>query len=76
MIVLIDIILAIVVWNKGWKWWVLAPFAALFVVSIISGIIVEASGGSAGSEFFLTYVDCLYAIIGFVFLGMWYRGRG
>ncbi|MFQ5728845.1 MAG: hypothetical protein ACE5GN_00600 [Waddliaceae bacterium] len=43
---LIEIILTITAWNKGWRWWALMPAIIVFGISFIAGLVIGASGGT------------------------------
>ena len=44
---IIEIILTIFVWRKGWKWWALLPVGLALLIGFCIGLGVGASGGSA-----------------------------
>ena len=43
---LIEVILTIVAWRKGWRWRVLVPWGVALGASLLLGMAVGASGGS------------------------------
>jgi len=46
MLLILEILLTIFAWRKGWKWFALLPLGIGVVISFLIGIIVGASGGS------------------------------
>ena len=45
MLLILEIVLTIVAWNKGWKWKSLIPVGSALLVGFIYGILVGMSGG-------------------------------
>lgn len=46
MLVLAEIILTILAWRKGWRWWALIPVAIPFCIGFVMGIGIASQGGS------------------------------
>lgn len=59
MILIAQIILTVVAWNKGWKWHSLAPMAIAF----FTGFMVGFSGGEIGQAAFIIDLMALVALI-------------
>jgi hypothetical protein len=67
MIALIEIVLTIVAYRKGWKLKALLPLASSLVAAFLMGIALGAGGGSvqrAMPAFFMVDVVCLGVLIG------------
>jgi len=46
MLLILEIILTIVAWNRGWKAWALLPLVVPVALGFVIGMIVGAQGGS------------------------------
>ena len=55
MILIAEIILTIVAWQKGWRGWALLPMAIVLSLAFVMGLAVGAAGGSKGD----VIVPCL-----------------
>lgn len=63
---IIEIVLTVVAWNKGWKWWALVPLGLAVSIAFSVGFVVGLFGGSAGPVmpfFMLLDIGCLLALI-------------
>lgn len=60
---IIEIILTIIAWNRGWKWWALLPLGIAFGFGFIAG----ASGMSQSDLEGLLFLDVI-AIIALVIM--------
>jgi len=61
---LVEIILTIVAWKRGWKARALIPLAIAFSVGLIAGIIIGANGGTeAPAEIMIVDIGALIALI-------------
>ena len=67
MLALIEIVLTVVAYRKGWKLKALLPLALSFAAAFLMGIVLGAGGGSlqrAMPAFFMIDLICLAALIG------------
>lgn len=57
MLLIVEIILTVVAWRKGWRWWALLPVGVAQIVAFVSGFVIAASGGDVEKSigFFLIY---------------------
>jgi len=46
MLLVVEIILAVAAWRRGWKAWALAPFAVGLFLAFVFVAVAGASGGS------------------------------
>jgi hypothetical protein len=46
MLLIIEIILTVAAWRKGWKAWALLPVGIAMTVGFITGIAISVDGGS------------------------------
>jgi len=65
---IIEIILTVFAWRKGWKWWALLPIAAAFIIGLFLGAGVGASGGDIEAVTGLGIVLDVIAIIVLIFM--------
>ncbi len=63
MILILEIILTINAWNKGWRWWALLPVAIVFGVAYIIGAVIGASGGTIENPLSFIIFDILLIIV-------------
>jgi len=62
---LIEIILTIFVWRKGWKWWSLLPVGIAFLAGILIGMGAGMAGGNIDNIGPAVLLD-LFAIIALI----------
>ena len=46
MLIVLEIILTISAWNRGWKWMALLPLGLLLVIGFLWGASIGANGGN------------------------------
>ena len=46
MILILEIVLTVMAWRRGWKGWALVPMAVALFVGFLWGAVAAASGGS------------------------------
>jgi zinc transporter ZupT len=66
MVMIIEIVLTIIAWRKGWKWWALVPLGLAVSIAFSVGFVIGLLGGSAGPVmpfFMLLDIGCLLALI-------------
>ena len=64
MLLIIEIILTVLAWRKGWKWYALIPLAAALLVGFLIGMSVGASGGSVNDVKGITiFLDIIVTLI-------------
>jgi hypothetical protein len=59
MLIIIQIVLTIFAWKKGWKWYSLIPVAVAFGVGFFIGIGVGSAGGSVSDLSGVVVLDIL-----------------
>ena len=59
MLVIIEIILTIIAWIRGWKWWALVPGAVTFILGLMMG----ASGVTQMQAPMVVDVACIVSLI-------------
>jgi len=45
MLLVVEIILTVTAWRRGWRWQALLPMAATLFVSLVAGLAIAAAGG-------------------------------
>ncbi len=63
---IIEIVLTVIAWRRGWKWWALIPLGAAVSIAFSVGFVIGMLGGSAGPVmpfFMLLDIGCLLALI-------------
>ncbi len=69
MLLILEIILTVTAWRRGWKAWALAPMAVSLSIGFVIGAVIGASGGSVdtavavGLLLDLTVVGALVAMV-------------
>jgi MFS family permease len=48
MLLILEIILTIFAWRRGWKWYALLPLGIAFAIGFLVGLSTGASGGLVG----------------------------
>ena len=43
---IVEIVLTIIAWNRGWRWYALLPCGVVVVIGFLIGIGIGVSGGS------------------------------
>jgi hypothetical protein len=66
MTLIAEIILTVIAWRKGWRWWALLPGALAFGTGFLIGMAVELSGGNAFSILPYTIIVDIIAIFGLI----------
>jgi len=69
MLTIVEIILTVVAWRRGWKAWALLPLGVCFILALLLGAAVTASGGSVEAAFpvlFLLDLACVGVLLGLV----------
>ena len=67
MLMIIEIILTVSAWKKGWKGWALLPLGIGMPLAFVIGIVVNASGGTTGQ----VAISCLILdVIAIIALGI------
>ena len=69
MLLILEIILTISAWRRGWKAWALLPTAIAFGVAFIIGFVAGANGGSEGGVVGIAIaldVVCIAVLIGMI----------
>jgi hypothetical protein len=69
MLLLIEIILTIFAWRKGWKWLALIPVGICLIMGFFIGIGIAAAGGSVSNAGALVIVD-IFAIIALIIMNV------
>lgn len=46
MLLIVEIILTVFAWRKGWRWLALLPVGIAHVAAFVSGLAIGASGGN------------------------------
>ena len=62
MLLILEIILTIVAWNRGWKWFALIPVGITFCIGFMAGLIVGSTGGSVADISWVTVLDIMAVI--------------
>jgi uncharacterized membrane protein YfcA len=64
VILIIEIILTVNVWRKGWKWKALIPIASFFTLGFLIGVTVTLAGGQV-NVLVLLPIDllCIFVLI-------------
>jgi len=60
---IIQIILTIIAWNRGWRWLALIPIAVGFTLGFIIGTIIKSMGYSIEDFGWLVIFDIIVGII-------------
>lgn len=63
MLLFLEIALTIAAWKKGWRARALLPLAGAFLVALLGGAVVGASGGSIEDARILAFLCDLGAVI-------------
>jgi len=66
MLFILEIVLTIVAWKRGWKGWALVPIAFAVVIGFVIGAVIRAQGGSLEDVIPLTLVidgACIVSLI-------------
>ena len=64
ILLLIQIVLTVIAWRKGWKWYSLIPLLGAIFIGLIIGISVGSNGGSVNNVQGLTiFLDIVTTII-------------
>lgn len=63
---IIEIILTIFAWRKGWKWLALLPMGAALLLGILMGFFVGASGGDVDAAKGLAIILDIGAVIALI----------
>lgn len=69
MLLILEIVLAIAAWRRGWKGWALLPLVSAFGFGFLMGLIIGASGASYGGIFAVgAMIDivCIATLVGMV----------
>jgi len=69
MLLVLEIILTIEAWRRGWKGWALLPLGGFFLLAFIVGFIMGAAGASEDSVFGMGLVfdlACIGVLIGMI----------
>lgn len=61
MLLIAEILLTFFAWRKGWKWYALLPVGVSFIVGILIGMGIGASGGDPSGAAGLSMVLDLIA---------------
>ena len=67
MLLILEIILTVAAWRRGWKGWALVPLGVAVLLGMVIGGAIGADGGdiseAAGALLFLDIVCCLIPLI-------------
>jgi hypothetical protein len=63
---IIEIVLTIFAWRKGWRWLALIPTALALCIGLLLGIGIAASGGSVSAPNAATIIIDVLAIIALI----------
>ena len=61
-----EIILTVIAWRKGWRWWALLPAFLAFATGFVLGAAIELTGGNALSALpYSIFIDliAIFALI-------------
>lgn len=68
MILILEIVLTVLAWRKGWKWKALLPPGIGFMTAFLMGIAIEVSGGNVNSAVGVGLVIDLGVIISLIIM--------
>ena len=66
LMLIAEIILTVIAWRKGWRWWALLPGFMAFGIGFVLGAVVEISGGNSFSALpYAIFIDiiAIFALI-------------
>lgn len=63
MLLILEIILTVAAWRRGWKAWALLPFAVYLFLAFMFGAVIGASGGSMDTALAVGFLLDLTAIV-------------
>ncbi len=67
---IILIVLALIVWRRGWRWWVLLPMASLYSTCFLIGFSIGAFEVEFDDQQWLAIAVPLYLVAGLALLAM------
>lgn len=62
MLMVLEIILTILAWRKGWRWKALIPVAIAAGIAFFGGVAIATSGGTAVNNGIFIIIDILLVI--------------
>ncbi len=62
MLLILEIILTVTAWKKGWRWWALLPVAIAFGSAFLTGFVIGASGNTIENPLVFIIFDLLLII--------------
>jgi hypothetical protein len=60
--IIVEILLTIWAWNRGWKWYSLLPLGIAVFIGLIAGFSIGTSGGSTNDVGWVVVFDVLATI--------------
>lgn len=59
---ILEILLTITAWKRGWRWWALLPVAIVFGTAFLAGVVIGASGSKIENPDIFVIFDLLLII--------------
>lgn len=68
MFLIIEIILTVTAWRKGWRGWALLPMGIVLGIAFVIGVAIEASGGSVENVFGVAFMLDILGIVALIIM--------
>ena len=75
MFLIIEIILTVTAWRKGWRGWALLPMGIVLGIAFVIGVAIEASGGSVENVFGVALMLDISGIVALIIMTAKAPGR-
>jgi hypothetical protein len=53
---LVEIILTIIAWVRGWKWWALLPLGIALAIGFFVGVGIASTGGTINTNDMMSFI--------------------
>jgi hypothetical protein len=75
MLLILEIVLTVAAWRKGWRGWALVPMVSVFVLALLIGAMAVASGSSEAE---LQELSIQFIFLDFICVGVlgWMTAKG
>ncbi len=67
MLLILQILLTVLTWKKGWKWFSLIPISASFIIGIVYGLTSSIQGIEAPRYYFLILDSISTIVLGIMY---------
>jgi hypothetical protein len=78
LLLIVEVLLTVAAWRKGWKGWALLPWAVCFFTVFIGGAFIGAAGGPVDEAAIMglgTLLEIVLLIIPLAVMSLWVPGR-